>query len=58
VVAFDFLRLGGRRSAFWARLEAMAIEMGERQYCVGTAEGRGKSLDKYRVVIEISEIKG
>jgi hypothetical protein len=37
--------------------------MGEWQYCVGTAEGRGKSLDNYRVdpsirVIEIFEIKG
>jgi hypothetical protein len=33
----------------WGRSQAMAIEMGERQYCVGTVEGRGKRLDKYRI---------
>jgi hypothetical protein len=27
----------------WGRLQAMAIEKGEQQYCVGTVEGRGKS---------------
>jgi hypothetical protein len=48
--------------AFWARLRARAVEMGERYFCVGTSDCSGEGLDRYRVdesvrSVEISEIR-